>query len=163
MLPRKYLSLGENRFEGTIPTELGALTGLIVFDMGDNMNLNGTIPTDLGLMTAMQGLYLEGNQFQGTLPTELGRLVNLVYLWVDRNRLTGTIPTEFANLVEIKSAYLHFNDLEGSVNETFCKGDRNVPFETLWTECSGSNPKVLCSCCTACCNDVNVCVAAGGI
>lgn len=136
-----------------LPTELGALTGMLSFDVEEN-ELGGTIPTELGLWTSTAYLYLSGNQFHGTLPTELARMTNLEDLWVYDNQLSGTIPAEFTSMSQLRAVYLYSNKFTGSLNEILCTGgDRAVPLENLWADCSEVN----CTCCIGCCDDVLGC------
>lgn len=116
------LNLSNNQLSGTIPPELGNLTGLITLELGssgelllaDNQ-LRGTIPPELGNLINLTTLALGGNQLSGTIPPELGNLVNLITLSLAANQLTGSIPTESGNLMNLTTLYLSANQLSGYV------------------------------------------------
>jgi hypothetical protein len=78
----------------------------------DPNRFNGTISTLVGLLTGLTALYLHGgnrnstHQFSnitGTLPTELGRLSLLQQFICVNQRVTGTIPTEMAKWTRVRS------------------------------------------------------------
>jgi Leucine-rich repeat (LRR) protein len=64
------LWLSNNQLNGTIPTELGALSKLTQLFLYNNQ-LNGSIPSSLGLLD-LSFLYLYGNQLSGKIPSSLG-------------------------------------------------------------------------------------------
>ena len=76
---------------GTIPPELGGLTGLEYLDLRRN-GLSGEIPRELGGLTNLQLLDLGRNGLSGEIPAHLGGLPNLQSLWLQGNQLTGCIP-----------------------------------------------------------------------
>ncbi|CAN0190714.1 unnamed protein product, partial [Ectocarpus fasciculatus] len=47
------------------------------------------IPPEVGNLTALQHLYLGGNQLSGSIPPELGQLAALKTLNLSGNKLTG--------------------------------------------------------------------------
>ena len=69
-----------------------------------NMNYGGTIPTQIGLLTGFtQGINLNDNGLTGPIPTEIGLLRNLEYeLDLSGNKLTGEIPSEIGRTVMCK-------------------------------------------------------------
>ena len=93
-----YGFLSGNDHDGeTIPTELGAMTGLSYggFFFGGSQ-LVGTIPTQLGRMSVMiSGYRLWGNTLTGPLPTELGLASDTFTSAFEArsNALTGPIPS----------------------------------------------------------------------
>ena len=64
--------LSRNKLTGTLPTQLGRMTGLRQVWLQDN-DLTGPIPTELGRITQMYQLLMNLNGFSGTIPTELGQ------------------------------------------------------------------------------------------
>ncbi|KAK3254682.1 hypothetical protein CYMTET_36111, partial [Cymbomonas tetramitiformis] len=44
-------------------------------------NLDGTLPTELGELTGMMYLWLNNNNLEGTLPTQLGALTQLTNMY----------------------------------------------------------------------------------
>ena len=74
-----------------MPTELGALTGLVNLDLDSNFITS--IPTEIGALTVLKDLWLERNAIT-SLPTEVGALTGLEVLSLPYNQLTG-VPEEF--------------------------------------------------------------------
>ena len=99
---------------GTLPAELGNLTGLTSLLLNDNV-LIGDIPTELVNLTELVDLYLHTNQLTGTIPTQLGSLTDLGDVDLKNNQLTGTIPTQLGNLADLEYLYLADNRLSGSI------------------------------------------------
>jgi len=76
-----------------------------------NAYLTGTLPTELGLLTAVDFFNVGNNQITGTLPTELGRMTALAALFNVRfNNLNGPLPTELGLLTSLAAFYVHNND-----------------------------------------------------
>ena len=46
-----FVLLYDNHLSGAIPTEIGLLTNLQVFNIALNADITGTIPTEIGLLT----------------------------------------------------------------------------------------------------------------
>ena len=53
--------------------------------------LNGTVPSELGALTALTYLHLGGNSFPGTVPSELGSLTTLGYFALYGTSLIGAV------------------------------------------------------------------------
>ena len=79
---------------GSIPPEIGALTGLERLWLG--RHLTGPIPPELGNLSELRDLSLHENGLTGEIPSELGRLSNLESLSLSGNDLSGSIPPELA-------------------------------------------------------------------
>jgi len=108
------LHLENNQLSGSIPPELGNLSGLWYLFM-DRNQLTGSIPPELGNLSYLTNLYLNNNQLTGSIPPELGN-TNLDYtLYLANNQLTGSIPPELGNLVRLDRLYLQNNQLSGSI------------------------------------------------
>ena len=58
-----------------------------------NVNAITSLPTELGALTGLTSLTLEYNAIT-SVPTELAALTGLSYLYLGSNQLTG-VPTEF--------------------------------------------------------------------
>ncbi len=74
------LNIVFNNLTGSMPSELGNLTGLARLYIYNNQNLTGNIPPELGSLTGLQRLYLYNNHLTGSIPPELGSLINLEYI-----------------------------------------------------------------------------------
>ena len=110
----KTLSLGNQHFTGTLPTELGNLYGVLSLTLSGN-KLSGPIPSELGLLDSnteiidlirkensyrnVTRIALNDNDLTGTVPASLGMLGMLKTLLIYNNTgLTGTIPAAVCNL-----------------------------------------------------------------
>lgn len=104
-----------NRFSGTIPSEVGLMTSLEQLDLSLNP-LNGSIPTEMGMLTALTSLQLNSNSLTGGLPTEIGLARDLETLFVSGNEgLRGTIPSELGLLSDLSLVILNGNQLVSSL------------------------------------------------
>ena len=87
------LDLNENDIN-SIPTEIGALTGLEVLDL--DSNALASVPTDIGALAGLLELDLCCNALTA-VPSEIAALTSLTELYLDGNQLTG-VPAEFQTL-----------------------------------------------------------------
>ncbi|OEL32923.1 Tyrosine-sulfated glycopeptide receptor 1 [Dichanthelium oligosanthes] len=86
------LYLGNNRFTGSIPPEIGQLKMLNALNFSSN-NLSGEIPWQISNLKSLQLLDLSNNQLTGELPSALSDLHFLSIFNVSNNELEGPIPT----------------------------------------------------------------------
>lgn len=108
------LNLGYNQLYGSIPAELGNLTGLEWLSLSRNQ-LSGPIPAELSNLTNLKVLGLEGNQLLGSIPSQLSALTNLLELRLDDNQFSGPIPLAISNLTNLEWLGLPRNQLSGSI------------------------------------------------
>ena len=108
------LTLGERSLNGSIPSELGALTQLQLLYVNNNQ-LSGAIPEELGGLTTLTDLRLNANALTGNIPSELGDLTALRVLNLGGNELTGEIPPELGNLTQLALLRLSGNPLSGGI------------------------------------------------
>ena len=108
------LYLNSNQLTGTIPAELGNLSKLRELTLHENM-LTGAIPAELGSLPLLERMVLSTNRLTGTIPGELGSLSSLWGLWLTDNQLTGAIPGELGSLPALRDLKLSNNQLTGSI------------------------------------------------
>ena len=106
------LSVNSRGLDGTIPAELGDLTGLRRLDLFEN-RLTGPIPAELGKLADLQSLDLSDNRLTGQIPSQLGVLGELRSLFLQRNDLVGVIPSALGFLDDLAEADLSGNNLLG--------------------------------------------------
>ena len=130
-------------FGGEIPSSIGNLTRLEIFNGGGN-GWSGEIPTSIaptldahgnsvGGLLRLKHLDLQGNlcpdpwigdctgnRLEGDIPSRIGDLSNLVHLGLQRNELTGEIPSSIGNLRNLNFLELGNNRLSGFIPESLC-------------------------------------------
>ena len=106
------LSLPSLNLRGPI-VSLSSLTYLRFLDLHDN-RLNGTV-SPLRNCTALELLYLSGNDFSGEIPPEISSLKLLVRLDISDNNLRGPVPKEMSHLTHLLTLRLQNNALSGQV------------------------------------------------
>ena len=104
------ISLPSNSLTGTIPTEIGNLTGLTTLDLSGNA-ITGSIPPQIGRMTSLTSLNLSNNLIEGVIPHTIGILSSLTTLNLSNNLLEGAIPTTLGRLTALTSLMLDNNSL----------------------------------------------------
>lgn len=108
-----HISIGGNQFHGRIPSGIGNLINLTVFDIVMSY-LTGPIPADIGKLSKLQGLYLQGNNFTG-LPSSLVNLTSLNILSLGQNTIHGSLPPNLGNCRNLLELNLSHNNLCGSI------------------------------------------------
>lgn len=97
-----------------LPTELGLLTHLEVFQLTRRQYLRGSLPSELGQLSLLRLLDVSTcTSMSGTIPTEFGRLSSLKRLMLSHSGFHGTIPTELYRLTNLEKVYLTNNKFEG--------------------------------------------------
>jgi Leucine-rich repeat (LRR) protein len=114
----KYILLGNNHLNGTLPSSLFDTSNNIdTLDLALN-DFSGTLPSSLfSLISTLQYIDLSGNRFSGSLPDTIGQLQSLLSLNVEYNRLNGSIPVSIANLTFLEELVLSFNTFSGGIPE----------------------------------------------
>ena len=108
----RELRLSELGLTGSLPPELGLLSGLVELDLSGNW-LTGPIPTELGNLAELEVLDLGSNFLSGSIPPELGKLERLSRLILSGNRLGEDIPREIYGLSRLTSLDLWDDHLTG--------------------------------------------------
>ena len=117
------LDMDGQGLNGTIPAQLGQLSGLRELRLAWGNQLTGSIPAELGRLTRLTFLNLAANHLSGPIPPELGSIgPQLTHLVLsapqplpDGVGLTGSIPAQLGNLSGLTSLYLDGNRLTGSI------------------------------------------------
>ncbi|XP_073355116.1 uncharacterized protein [Aegilops tauschii subsp. strangulata] len=110
----EMIDLGENYFEGIVPTGLSKLSHFQILLLGYN-NIVGPIPTALSNLTSLTYLDLSDRNLTGEIPQELGLMRELLFLSLGSNQLIGEIPDSFGNLSKLFVLILANSQLSGQV------------------------------------------------
>lgn len=110
------LNLPNNQLKGSLPEEIGLLTGIERLDLHGNW-LSGEFPEALFNLTHLSTLDLSDNQLSGTLPSSIGKLNELYYLFLSSNNFTGSLPEELGSLSNLGQVELSYNQFEGIIPE----------------------------------------------
>lgn len=166
------LFIANSTLYGTLPEEIFLLPGLESVSVVDS-RLSGTLPSSILQAPSLSWLNLRGNimdgtienaanpgllaldlgdnQFSGPLPAFLSN--RLYYLDVSNNAgLTGTIPSDYSRL-SLTNLFVEGTNLS-DLESVFC-GTGLLDYEQFYADCGGSRPKVLCNCCTHCCDEID--------
>ncbi|XP_068309975.1 probable LRR receptor-like serine/threonine-protein kinase At3g47570 [Pyrus communis] len=110
----RRFNLGQNQFDGLIPSKLWQCKELRELHLGYN-NFRGSIPKSLGNLTYLTEIYLDSNNLTGTIPDEISDLLQLEALSLGINNLSGVIPSKLFNLSMIRIISFPINQLSGSL------------------------------------------------
>jgi len=105
------LEFSNSMLSGSLPTEIGILTGLSYLDIANN-NVGGSLPSEIGFLSDLEDVMLSHNAMTGTFPSELGMIKHPWFLYADNNRFSGSLPSELGKFLGID---LSFNDLSGNL------------------------------------------------
>lgn len=108
------LDLSSNVLKGSIPPEIGALTGLNYLNLSNNQ-LTGGLPAEMANLVALQDLNVDQNLLSGGIPAWLGTLTNLTKLDLCTNPWGGTIPSEIFQLTDLTELFLDACGLTGPI------------------------------------------------
>ncbi len=113
----RRLELSVNELAGSLPPELGNLSGVTSLNFRRNERLTGRIPPELGNLVFLRSLNLAFGGLTGPIPAELGNLGNLQELDISHNGdgMTGPLPRELGSLSNLRSLELNNNNLTGVV------------------------------------------------
>ncbi|XP_073148710.1 uncharacterized protein [Henckelia pumila] len=111
----KVLDLVVNSFSGSIPMEIGNLSQLLYFSVGQS-KLTGTVPSSIGNLSNLEYLRIRETNIQGNIPLELGSLWSLTVLDLASNRLSGEVPRSVFNLSNLQTlSFVENNNLSGTL------------------------------------------------
>lgn len=166
----RFLSLGGNRFEGSIPLSLfdscsslaeldlssnglvgpvpdalSSCSSLESFDISDN-HFSGELPMETFMkLNNLKSLSLSFNNFAGNLPDSLSKLTGLEYLDLSSNNFTGSIPTGLCQdpAYSLKELYLQNNGFFGSIPPTLSNCSKLVSLDLSFNYLIGTIPSSL--------------------
>uniref|UniRef100_A0A7N2R9D9 non-specific serine/threonine protein kinase n=1 Tax=Quercus lobata TaxID=97700 RepID=A0A7N2R9D9_QUELO len=108
------LTLFNNRLTGSLPSELGKNSSLQILDVSSN-GFSGGIPSHLCENGAVTDLILFNNSFSGEIPESLGKCQSLYRVRLTHNNISGTIPRTLVKLSELVTLDLNDNELSGDI------------------------------------------------
>ncbi len=79
-------------------------------------NLVGTIPSEIGDLTGLLSLQLQGNSLTGSIPASLFGITGIQLIDLSANSLSGTVVTTFSTLDSLSQLLLNDNNLTGVPN-----------------------------------------------
>ncbi|PRQ58114.1 putative protein kinase RLK-Pelle-LRR-XII-1 family [Rosa chinensis] len=107
--------MSRNSFTGSIPTDIGQLSGLERLFLNNNQ-LSGSIPSSFGNLTLLTLLQLQENNLQSSIPSSLGKCHWLNELVLSGNNLNGKIPPQVIGLSSLSTVLaLNRNQFTGSL------------------------------------------------
>ncbi|KAE8057464.1 hypothetical protein FH972_014154 [Carpinus fangiana] len=131
--------------------EVKILTIFATLDFSCN-KFDGSIPGEIGELTLLHILNLSHNAFTGQIPTSLAKLSHLESLDLSNNELTGKIPEQLANgLIFLSTLNLSFNQLVGQIpfikqfatfSESSFKGNDGLCGFPLKSQCTNEEPQL---------------------
>ncbi|KAJ7969055.1 Receptor-like protein kinase [Quillaja saponaria] len=104
------LFLRRCKIMGSIPDEIGNLSGLITVELHRN-DIEGSIPTRIKELKNLQQLDLRENRLDCLISDEFCQLKNLGRLALSDNKIHGLVPKCLGNLTSLKYLYIDFNNL----------------------------------------------------
>ena len=113
--------MGQNRLDGTIPTEMwSSLSSLVSLEL-DRNNLAGCLPSELYGMPSLTSLSLFDNSLTGSIPSDLGWLTELHEPALQGNQISGPVPAEVCDLLSTNKLNLTIDcDLVQCTCESEC-------------------------------------------
>ncbi|CAL5411937.1 unnamed protein product [Camellia sinensis] len=131
--------MGDNEIYGSIPSGIGNLLNLGIFDMAMN-HLSGPIPTTTGKLHNLHRLDLGVNYFT-QLPSSIGNLTLLNTLYLVQNKIHGSIPSSLGNCKNLLDLNLAHNNFHGSIPpEIMSLSSISISFNLSYNVLTGSLP-----------------------
>ncbi|KAL1361118.1 hypothetical protein AAHE18_04G228700 [Arachis hypogaea] len=110
----QYLSLGNNRLQGTIISEICKIKQLSELYITENKLISGEVPTCFGNLTSLRKLYLNSNKLS-KVPSSLWSLRDILEVNLSDNALTLSLPIKIGNLKAVTFLDLSKNMISGSI------------------------------------------------
>jgi len=109
----------DNNLYGTIPTDLGLLSGLLSLKLADNPQINGTIPIEFYQLSFLQTLDLSKTSVAGTINSAILNMNQLNSLHLEYTSIGGILPSELGLLPNLNDLNLTACNFYGPVPTTF--------------------------------------------
>ncbi|KAL0801791.1 hypothetical protein Bca101_056967 [Brassica carinata] len=135
----QYMKLGDNSFQGCLPSSLGNMKEILYLDLSHN-SFHGNIPKSFVMgcysmevltlsynklsgevflesvnFTGIWELYMDNNLFTGNIGQGLRSLRSLTLFDISNNNLTGVIPSWIGEFTVLSVLLLSNNSLEGEI------------------------------------------------
>ncbi|KAK6152533.1 hypothetical protein DH2020_015168 [Rehmannia glutinosa] len=111
-----YVDYSSNKFQHTIPPDIGNFISFAMFFSLSNNSLTGKIPESLCSAAYLQVLDLSGNNLNGSIPPCLVETItSLGVLNLGRNNISGGLPDTFSVNCSLKTLDLSINNLGGNI------------------------------------------------
>ena len=107
------VNLRDQGLDGTIPAALGRLSELTSLNLRTNTDLSGEIPGSLNSLSNLTVLNLHSNSHTDAIPDLSGTALQEVYL--SGNDLTGGVPEWLNSMTDVRELWLTGNDLSGTM------------------------------------------------
>ncbi|CDP11094.1 unnamed protein product [Coffea canephora] len=112
--------LYDNAFYGTIPSNIGNLSRLLLAHILIFQNqLSGALPDGFNNLTHLNVLDLSQNYFTGHLPQNICIGSSLSWFNVHENNFVGAMPRSFKNCSSLRGIGISDNQLSGNISEEF--------------------------------------------
>lgn len=99
---------------GTIPSEIGQLTGAFRRLQVTNNTMSGTIPEQLYDLKNFERLFINNAGFSGTISQKITTLTKLAFLDLDKNSFTSTLP-DISSLTNLELFAIAENNFVGQL------------------------------------------------
>ena len=116
------LALPGNALSGSLPAEIGALSGLQTLNLASN-HLSGELPPEISVLSGLQTLDLSSNRLEGLLPVELAQLGSVTQADLGYNAFSAApspaldwlalADPDWAQTQTVLPARIQFGDLGG--------------------------------------------------
>ncbi|KAF5462785.1 hypothetical protein F2P56_018766 [Juglans regia] len=110
----EQLDLFGCNIKGNIPIDIGNLSRLTYMSLGNN-KLAGPIPTTIGRLSMLKHLNLFGNRLKGPIPSDICYLGRFRALSLASNKLFGQIRESINNMTSLRLLNLAFNQLTSRI------------------------------------------------